>query len=402
MVRLRQRVAGVVSPLRGDGRGWALSAIACGWLFILGTRITVPVLLPGIKATFDIDNTTAGFVVTVVWGAYALSQFPAGLLTERVGDRRVLLASLAVVTASVGGLGLAPSFLPFLLVAALLGVGNGLFGPTRGTILSALYPDNASTAIGATLAVGSLGAAGLPALAGVLLGRYGWRLTIAAAVPALALTTALAWRTVPLTNAVGGSESPLGRLRGISAAVRRRPVVLGVGGKTLRVFVFQGFTAFLPTYLIATKGADELAASVVLSAMFVSGALTQAGSGHLVSRYGTRAVLVAFSVVSAASVLALPFLAGVPAAAAVVVVAGVQLGIAPVTNTYVIDALPEENRNGAWGLLRTVYFLVAATGSVFVGALADAGLFDGAFWILGGLLVVVACVFAFLPLLSDG
>lgn len=402
MVRLRQRVAGVVSPLRGDGRGWALSAIACGWLFILGTRITVPVLLPGIKATFGIDNTTAGFVVTVVWGAYALSQFPAGLLTERVGDRRVLLASLAVVTASVGGLGLAPSFLPFLLVAALLGVGNGLFGPTRGTILSALYPDNASTAIGATLAVGSLGAAGLPALAGVLLGRYGWRLTIAAAVPALALTTALAWRTVPLTNAVGGSESPLGRLRGISAAVRRRPVVLGVGGKTLRVFVFQGFTAFLPTYLIATKGADELAASVVLSAMFVSGALTQAGSGHLVSRYGTRAVLVAFSVVSAASVLALPFLAGVPAAAAVVVVAGVQLGIAPVTNTYVIDALPEENRNGAWGLLRTVYFLVAATGSVFVGALADAGLFDGAFWTLGGLLVVVACVFAFLPLLSDG
>lgn len=402
MVRLRQRVAGVVSPLRGDGRGWALSAIACGWLFILGTRITVPVLLPGIKATFGIDNTTAGFVVTVVWGAYALSQFPAGLLTERVGDRRVLLASLAVVTASVGGLGLAPSFLPFLLVAALLGVGNGLFGPTRGTILSALYPDNASTAIGATLAVGSLGAAGLPALAGVLLGRYGWRLTIAAAVPALALTTALAWRTVPLTNAVGGSESPLGRLRGISAAVRRRPVVLGVGGKTLRVFVFQGFTAFLPTYLIATKGADELAASVVLSAMFVSGALTQAGSGHLVSRYGTRAVLVALSAVSAASVLALPFLAGIPAAAAVVVVAGVQLGIAPVTNTYVIDVLPEENRNGAWGLLRTVYFLVAATGSVFVGALADAGLFDGAFWILGGLLAVVACVFAFLPPLSDG
>lgn len=402
MVRLRQRVAGVVSPLRGDGRGWALSAIACGWLFILGTRITVPVLLPGIKATFGIDNTTAGFVVTVVWGAYALSQFPAGLLTERVGDRRVLLASLAVVTVSVGGLGLAPSFLPFLLVAALLGVGNGLFGPTRGTILSALYPDNASTAIGATLAVGSLGAAGLPVLAGVLLGRYGWRLTIAAAVPALALTTALAWRTIPLTNAVGASESPLGRLRGISAAVRRRPVVLGVGGKTLRVFVFQGFTAFLPTYLIATKGADELAASVVLSAMFVSGALTQAGSGHLVSRYGTRAVLVALSAVSAASVLALPFLAGVPAAAAVVVVAGVQLGIAPVTNTYVIDALPEENRNGAWGLLRTAYFLVAATGSVFVGALADAGLFDGAFWILGGLLVVVACVFAFLPPLSDG
>lgn len=65
-VRLKERIEHAIAPLRGDGRGWALVAIAVGWLLILGTRITIPVLLPGIKATFDIDNATAGFTITVI------------------------------------------------------------------------------------------------------------------------------------------------------------------------------------------------------------------------------------------------------------------------------------------------------------------------------------------------
>ena len=406
--RLRERAARTVAPLRGGGRGWVLVAIALGWLLILGTRITIPVLLPGIKSTFSVDNATAGFVVTVVWAVYGLSQFPAGLLTDRVGDRTMLIASLAVVTVSVVALGFAPGFSLFLVTAALVGVGNGLFGPTRGTLLSNIYPNDASTAIGVTLAVGSLGAAGLPVLAGALVGPLGWRLTIAAAAPLLLATTVLAWRVVPLTTAADGTRPGSGvrafrrRLLAIFSAVRRRSVALGVGAKTVRVFVFQGLSAFLPTYLIATKGVDGLTASALLSLLFVSGAAAQAAGGRAVSRFGYRRVLVALAAGSALPTLALPFVSSVPAVAAVVALVGVQLGVAPVTNTYIIDALPDATQNGAWGLLRTTYFLIASTGSVFVGALADAGRFDGAFLVLGGLLVVVALIFVFLPRLPDG
>lgn len=392
-----------IAPLQGGGRGWALVAIATGWLLILGTRITIPVLLPGIKTTFAINNATAGFVITVVWGVYGVSQFPAGLLTGYVGDRTMLVASLAVMTVSVAALGLAPVFWLFLLVAALVGVGNGLFGPTRGTLLSAIYPDNASTAIGVTLAVGSLGAAGLPVLAGALVNRLGWRLTLVSVTPLLFATTVLAWRVVPLTTDEGGASDPPGRrIRGIFSVLRHRPVALGVGAKTVRVFVYQGLTAFLPTYLIATKGTDEFTASVMLSLLFVSGAVAQIVGGYAVSRLGYRRVLMALSAGSALPTLALPFTSGDLVIATVVVLIGVQLGVAPVTNTYIIDALPDATRNGAWGFLRTIYFLLASTGSVFVGVLADAGYFDGAFWVLGGLLVVVAVLFAFLPALPDG
>jgi MFS family permease len=399
--RTRERLERTIAPLRGGGRGWALVAVALGWLLILGTRITIPVLLPGIKETFVLDNATAGFVVTVIWGVYGLSQFPAGLLTDRIGDRRMLIVSLVVMTVSVGALGFAPFFGVFLVVAALIGIGNGLFGPTRGTLLSAIYPSNASAAIGVTLAVGSLGAAGLPILAGALVGRIGWRLTIALAAPLLLFNTVLAWRVIPRPETGGGDEEETGSFRGILSAVNSRSVLLGVAGKTVRVFVYQGLTAFLPTYLIVTKGLDELTASAFLSLAFVSGAVAQVVGGRAVSLYGERRVLVSLAVVSMFPILALPFVSNVVVVSVVVTLVGVQLGITPVTNTYIIDALPQENRNGAWGFLRTGYFVVASTGSVFVGILADAGYFDGAFIVMGLLLAVVALIFTFLPGLGE-
>ena len=399
-VELKERINRVAAPLRGDGRGWALVAIALGWLLILGMRITIPVLLPGIKRTFEIDNATAGFTITVIWAVYGLSQFPAGLLSDRIGGRKVLLASLAVMTVSVGALAAAPLFILFLGMAALVGVGNGLYGPTRGTLLSSLYPDNDSAAIGFTLAVGSLGAAVLPILAGAVMSRFGWRVTIAGAVPLLLATTALAWRVVPRTAGDVADEAsayPHRRFRSLLSAIGRRPVALGVGGKTVRVFVFQGLSAFLPTYLITVKGISEVTASGLFSILFVSGAVTQVGGGRAVTRYGNRTVLVALAGVSVLPLLALPFVSGLFPIAVVIVLVGIQLGVTPVTNTYIINALPPENRNSAWGFLRTGYFLVASTGSVFVGVLADAGYFDGALLALGGLLAVVALIFAFLP-----
>lgn len=388
--------------LRGEGRGWALIAIALGWLLILGTRITIPVLLPGIKATFTLDNATAGFTITVMWAVYGLSQFPAGLLSNRIGDRKVLIGSLGITTVSIGSLAAAPFFGVFLAMAAAVGIGNGLYGPTRGTLLSSIYPENDGAAIGFTLAVGSIGAAALPILAGGLMSRVGWRITIASTAPLLLGTTVLAWRVVPSTDAATGTGSLLSRRgrRDLLSAVGRRAVVLGVGGKVLRVFVFQGLSAFLPTYLITVKGFNEVIASVLFSSLFVTGAVVQIGSGSAVTRYGTRSVLVALTGLSVLPLLALPFLSDLVPIVIVTVLMGIQLGITPVTNAYIINALPPTERNGAWGFLRTGYFLIASTGSVFVGVLADAGRFDGALLALGGLLIVAAAIFALLP--EDG
>ena len=57
-------------------------------------------------------------------------------------------------------------------------VATGLYGPARGTALSRTFSPNDGTAIGATLAAGSIGSAVLPLLAGSLIETYSWRLIV--------------------------------------------------------------------------------------------------------------------------------------------------------------------------------------------------------------------------------
>lgn len=45
----------------------------------MGVRMIYPVLLPRIRTAYDLDLTTAGFLLTVLFLAYALGQLPGGV-----------------------------------------------------------------------------------------------------------------------------------------------------------------------------------------------------------------------------------------------------------------------------------------------------------------------------------
>lgn len=384
--------------LRGGGRGRTLAAVAFGWLLILGLRFTVPALLPQVKATFDIGNATAGVAVTVIWATYALMQFPAGMLVDRVGERLLLSASLAVAAAGLLLLGIAPGFGVFLVACAGFGLGTGLFGPARGTVLSRTF-ERDGAAFGLTLAAGSVGAAGLPLLAGILVAGVGWRPLVVAAVPAFVFAAAGTWWVVPPRP--GGDDVPWPSirtsLRGAGLALRNRSVVVGVLAVTLLLFAFQGATAFLPTYLVERKGMAQGTASALYAGLFLSGALFQTVAGTAADRFGDRSVLGVVAGFSVLPLAAIPYAGGLVALAALVSMVGVRLAIGPVNNAYLVAVLPEETRGTAWGLLRTLFFTVGATGSVFVGALADWGLFDESFLALAAITAVGAALYVFLP-----
>ncbi|MFB6195943.1 MAG: MFS transporter [Haloplanus sp.] len=409
MSRLRRALAAPVAALRGGGRGWVLLTVAVGWLFTLGLRFLVPTLLPQVKATFHIDNATAGLAVTAIWACYALMQFPAGLLTDRIGERTVLATSLAVSAASLAALAAAPLFAVFLLAAAAFGVGSGLYGPARGVSLSKAFPQNDGTAFGITLAAGSVGSALIPLVAGVAVGAVGWRLLVGSAAPAFVAVAVLAWTTLPepidaATRTDGGTtgtdvSDPLSEtIRTLPRALADRNVLLAGVAVAFYLFAFQGLTAFLPTYLVVHEGIAQSVVGVLFALLFVGGAVCQLGIGSAADRYGARPVLVGVATLGVATLLVVPFVDGLLVWGVLVFLLGTRMAIAPVTNAYIVARLPDELQGAAWGLLRTCLFLVGSTGSVFVGVMADAGRFDAAFLALGGVTAVaVVCYAALAP-----
>jgi MFS family permease len=396
---LRSRLVRIERVLRGDGRGWTLALVAAGWLTVLGGRYLFPAILPQVKDFFGVGNATAGLAVTTVWAAYAVMQFPAGMLTDRFGERALLGTSLALSAGAVVAVSLTPTFWLFVGGCALFGLGTGLYGPARGTALSKTFGEHDGTAIGLTLAAGSIGSAALPFVASVLVGPLGWQTTVALlAIPFLVVAVGIQWG-VPKRTPVGG---PAGRrsaqeiLGALETAVSRSTVI-AASANTLMLFTLQGLTAFLPTYFITAKGLTQASAAGLFALFFLSGALFQSIGGSAADRYGNRAVLLVTAGFGILPLLALPFVEGIIPIGILTVLLGSRLTTNPVNNAYIIAVIPDAVQGTAWGFFRSGFFLLAATGSTVVGLFFDAGFADESFVVLAVLTALAAVCYVFLP-----
>ena len=422
----------VLRGLRGDGRGWTLLAIAAGWVFVLGGRFLVPAVLPQVKTAFAVGDVGVGVAVTIIWASYGLMQTPAGLLVDRVGERRLLAGSVVLTTISVVVIGAAPAFLAFLVGCAGFGLATGLYGPARGTALSRTFPDHDGAAIGATLAAGSVGSAVLPLAAGALVGTVGWRLLVGGLAVPFAAAGVLIWATVPSfsggDSAAADTASADGGLSGddavstddrssptdttatddepatngvpvgeVIAAIGTRQVAIAVTALTLMTFVFQGVSAFYVTYLTSVGEFAQSTAAAMFALVFVGGAIAQVVAGSLADTFGDRPVLVVVAAATVPVLAVIPLLDSLLAVAVASLLLGIRLGVPAVSNAYIIAVLPESVTGTAWGVIRTTSFLLAATGSTVVGVFADRGLFDEAFVVLAGVTAVGTLLYTQLP-----
>lgn len=395
------RLRASVAELQGDGRGWSLVAVALGWSLIPGTMLTVPAVLPAIRAEFTLSNTGAGVAVTAMWLVYGACQFPAGLLTDRLGERRMLMGGMALGALTAAAFALSPTFPVFVASAALFGVVGGLFATPRITILSRQFPDRSGTAIGLVMSMGNVGSSLLPAAAGLAAAAIGWRAGFGAAIPLFAVAVAALWLAIPERPASaapdGESQSVRELLPRVLAAIRRREILLVTAGVTLTFFTFQGMTAFLTTYLLDVKRLQEGTAALLYGGLFAVAAVVQPLAGRLSDRTDRRVVLVSITGLYVLLLVALVLSERFAFLAAAVVLLGTQRGATPVATAYLTAALPEEIRGGGYGLLRTVFTGVSSTGAVVVGAFADAGLFDGAFLLLAAMAAVATGCYLLLP-----
>ncbi|MGM0371790.1 MAG: MFS transporter [Halobacteriota archaeon] len=379
-------------------RGPFLLALAFGWFLTLGARFLVPALLPVIKSEFAIQNAGAGLIVTVIWLTYGGMQFPAGVLTDRIGERVLLGTSTLLAAVSMIGFALAPTYEWFLLAAAAFGVATGLFGPARGTALTKRFDQFEGLAFGFVLGAGSIGAAALPLAATVLTEYIGWRWAIGIVGPAFFAAGLAILVVVPQTLPGSGPAGSLVQgIRRSGRALRTRRIALAVAGIVIMLFIFQGLTAFYPTYLSAEGGLPASTASSLYALLFLAGGVFQLSAGRLADRFGYRRVLVGLSAVSVLPLVWLPWIDSLGWFTVVTVLIAIRLALGPMTNAYIIGSLPTESKGTIWGFVRTGFFVLGAFGSTVVGGVADLGYFDAALYGLAVMTALGGVLYYLLP-----
>jgi len=251
------RVRGVVDGSRAGNPYRLLAAVAAGWFLVLGMRFVVPAVLPTIRAEFAVSNTSAGAAVSVLWLTYAAMQFPTGVYVDRIGERALLVGSALLSGVGLLGYLAAPTYGLFVLATAGFGLGTGLYGPPRGTLLSRTFDAREGVAFGSVMAAGSVGSAVLPLVAVAITARFGWRVGLAAAAPLFVVVAVALWLSVSDRQRAGGTRSLPADIRTVLASLRHRPLALAVLGAMSMLLVFQAVTAFLTTYLVTARGITQ-------------------------------------------------------------------------------------------------------------------------------------------------
>ncbi len=365
-------------------------------------RLVISPVVPDIVEEFSVSTSAVGLALSGMWAAYALTQFPSGLLGDRFGERRVILTAVGgtVVTSTL--LFVVPSYPLFVVATVCLGAAAGLHYSVATSLLTRQFA-NIGRAIGVHVAGGPLAGLLAPVAAAVVGIRFGWRWAIvlgaATALPVFVLFSHFVEPTAP--RQPDRSIRSRMELRPLVELLSRPQIAYTTGLAVLGAFTWQATASFLPTFLEQGRDLTQTTAGVLFSVYFVVHGLTQPLMGGISDRY-PRDLTVAGTM--GVGVLGYGLLAlgrDLPTLAAGVVCAGLAMSWGAPLQSRFMDLLSDTERGAGFGLVRTVYMTAGASGSVVVGVVSDVVGWTAAVGLLVGLMAVGLTSITAVALLTD-
>ena len=179
------------TPVRADAAVIALVGMAHATSHLF--HLLLPPLFPLLMPDFGFGYTEAGFLMTVFFAISGVGQALAGIVVDRYGARRVLMAGVSLLAASGLALSAAANYPMLLLAVALAGLGNSVFHPADFSLLNKkVSPTRLGHAFSVHGLSGNLGWALGATISGMALAWAGWRSAgLAAALVALCCVAAL-------------------------------------------------------------------------------------------------------------------------------------------------------------------------------------------------------------------
>ncbi len=354
-------------------------------------------LAPGYADRLALSPVETGAVLAAAGFATLVVSLPIGVLADRIGTRRVTLASALLVAASCVGQAAAVDFWSLLVARAVFGVALGAIW-TAGLAWVAGIASNRErpSALGVPVTVAGVGITVGPAFAGLTASGLGVR------APFVVLAAAAALAALALARA-GGEETPFRHepLRAVLVGAGRDRIVLASCVVMVLIGMLNGGVNLLAPLGLERNGLSAGATGVVFSAssvvfVLVSVVLTRSGARVVSLRvvglgallYGATTLLAVADTSTAAIVafmlLRAPFWATIS------------------TLSYPLGARgaarADLGRGAVMGLLNLVWGLSSTLGPILAGATAEAA---GYRWAFAALVLLAGAVGAWLLLAGE-
>lgn len=269
-------------------RWWVCFLLFLTWLMSYIDRSLLPMALPFIGQEFHMSPTLMGVAASAFFVGYAAMQIPGGLIADKFGARKTI--TLGVTCWSFFSLltGRASNLTSLITVRILFGIGEGVHPPAAFKALSAWFPSSErARANGLVMSSNALGPMIAPILTAAVIGAFGWRSAFyLISIPGLLIAFAVYWflRDQP----AGAPEGSKEERPGFSALVRYKALWYLFFAYMTWDVTWWGFSAWLPSYLLKSRGFTLARTGVVATLPYAAGVVGLLIASYISDRTGKR------------------------------------------------------------------------------------------------------------------
>src|SRR5512139_3409462 len=371
-----------------------------GGLAILSSTLSKTPVLPLFAHALHASPAEIGWIVVASTLPGILISYPAGALSDHLGTRRVLLASLVVFATAPFLYLLVHTACQLMAVRFYHGFATAIFGTVANAAIAERYSADRAARLSTYSSVTIVGRSVAPFLGGALisLASFGAVYLACAISGVLALGAGLLLRD--------HDPKPTAKLElphfwsSLATVLGDRSIMLVSTVEAAQYLVFGAIEAFLALYA-SSLGIPAWQIGTILGVQLVSVVFAKPLMGRVSDRVGRRRVILPGLLVGAASVVLLPYFSSFVGLSALSLAFG--LGFATVTSStsaLVADLTRDGRYGSSMGVLRTVMDVGQSIGPVLTGWMVGVAGYASAFTLLAAILVAAALMLALL--LRDG
>ena len=320
-----------VAPRRRYGVGLVLLAAGGAFALTMGARQSMGLFLSTLNTStgLGLASISLAFAFGQLW--WGLTQPFAGMVADRIGTARVVLAGVVLVAIGTAMTPFMTTTLGLIFAIGVLGAGGaGMAGPSvlMAAATRLTPPEKRGMATGIVNAGGSFGQFLFAPIAQSITAAAGWAVALQslAMITLLALPAAWVLRGNALQAAAAAGGAPV-RAESTRQAVSRAVANRGFQLLTLGFFVCGFHVAFIATHLPGVVAACQLPPAVGAWSLAVIGLFNIVGSfsiGWAVGRWRMKSLL---SLIYATRALAVIVFMLAPKTEAVMLVFAAVIGL---------------------------------------------------------------------------
>jgi len=370
-----------------------------GGLAIFSSTMAKNPVLPLFIRALDVPMSTVGFIAAASTVVGIVVSLPAGVLSDIIGRRRVILIAAVVFATAPFLYLLVGQPWHLVLVRIYHGFATAILGPVAMAAVADTFDEKRGERMGWYSSATMVGRFLAPFIGGALIfgDDFRWVYITTGIIGTMALLAAV---RLPLSKATSDSVGEaLKRGRSeiwndIKIILTNRGIMATSTIEAVQYFAFGCLEVFLPIFLDEQAGFSTIEIGSLFTIQVVVATLTKPIMGRFSDRYGRVPVIIAGLLMGGLTMVFMTYSDNYLLLAVLIGFFGLGLAIVTAsTSALVADLSKASSHGGALGVLSSVMDIGHSTGPMVGGLLISALNYKTAFEIFGGIMAIASLAF---------